>query len=269
MLFCAQSTLGETPSNVVEVVLRSAAALLALAFVVAGPAPRADALTLFSETFDGYTSFPDQDPPGDPVNLGLPSAAKGADYDSWLGARFQGGSGDGGDGSQGALDLDLAVQSVGGLGNNTPVGRMKDDAGMIFQIDTQGVTDVVLDFSWRTFRTECILIFCDKLKVGYFVGDISEFSGSDYADLRSGPAAWSNWTQLLAEESENAWVDESFALPEGESSVYVAFWLDDGNKDYGKIDNILVTAVPEPSSAILIGVGLALIAARKSEGRKA
>ena len=54
----------------------------------------------------------------------------------------------------------------------------------------------------------------------------------------------------------NTWNHSTFSLPDGQASVWVAFWLDNGEHDYGKIDNVVVTAVPEPTSILLLGLGL-------------
>jgi hypothetical protein len=47
------------------------------------------------------------------------------------------------------------------------------------------------------------------------------------------------WTELLR-DSGDTWHNETFVLPAGEPSVWVAFWLDDGEGDFAKIDNVHV-----------------------------
>jgi hypothetical protein len=205
----------------------------------------ARAATLFHEDFDGYTSFPSQDPIGDPINPGLAKISEGADS-HWYGIRFETPS------SGSSLDGDLAVQKVGGATNLTPVGRVEDEAGMAFRIDTVDYQSATLEFDWRTF----LVSGADRLRVGYFVGDIPGFASSDYFDARGTPYAWANWTPLL-EGKGDVIQHASYSLPVGASSLWVVFWLDNGEGDYGKFDNVEVTAVPTPVPE----PGVALLAA--------
>lgn len=225
-------------------------ALLTLAIaavVIAAPGVASAAVTLFSETFDGYTYFPSQIPSGDYVNQGLPkqtpTSTEGSD-EYWYGGRFQSGGG--------TIDSDLFVQKVGGGTNSTPVGRFEDDAGLLFHISTVGYDVATLSFDWRTFLAETT----DKFIVGYYAGNIN-FT-SDYYDFNTTAPNWSAWTQLLAASGSNAWNDESYNLPVGQSSLWVAFWINDGEGDYGKVDNVLVMGtpvIPEPSSIVLAVIG--------------
>ena len=130
---------------------------LALPFALAAMSDRAEAITIFDETFDGYTEFPDEVPDNDEVNLGVPLISEGAS-ENWFAARFGAPETD--------FDCDLAVQEHGGSGNNTPVGRFEDQAGLLFAVDTTGLTDVLLSFDWRTFAAPA----GDQSVVGYFVG---------------------------------------------------------------------------------------------------
>ena len=197
---------------------------------------------LFSETFNGYTSFPSQIPSGDYVNTGLPQISEGANA-FWYGARFQSGSG--------TIDSDLAVQKVGGSGNNTPVGRFEDDAGIVLRINTTGYENVNLTFDWRTFLAETT----DRFTVGYHVGDNLGFDtgANRYRDLTG---TWStSWTQLLSASANNYFTTQSFALPDNVGPVYVAFWMNNGEGDYGKLDNVVITGtllIPEPSTGSLM-----------------
>ena len=131
---------------------------LALPFALAATSDRAEAITIFDETFDGYTQFPDEVPDNDEVNLGAPLISEGAN-ENWFAARFGA--------PETRFDCDLAVQEHGGSGNNTPVGRFEDQAGLLFAIDTTGLTDVLLSFDWRTFAAPA----GDQSVVGYFVGE--------------------------------------------------------------------------------------------------
>lgn len=214
-------------------------------------APAAHAVTLFLEDFDGYTSFPAFDPVGDPVNPGLPTISEGAD-ERWYGIRFANPT------TGGSIAADIAVQSQGSSSNPTPVGRVEDEAGIAFNINTIGLSNTTLDFDWRTFSASGT----DRLRAGYFVGSIPAFATSDLFDARSTPWAWSNWTQLFQGQG-NTFQHVTRALPDNAASVWVVFWLDNGEGDYGKVDNVSVTAVPEPSAAALIALGGTLVAARR------
>jgi hypothetical protein len=70
-----------------------------------------------------------------------------------------------------------------------------------------------------------------------------------------------NWSQLLRDAKSDGWKSESFDLPdavENQSEVWFAFWLDNGEGDFAKVDNIKVTAtvVPVPPAVWLFGTGL-------------
>jgi hypothetical protein len=212
----------------------------------------ANADTLFWEDFNGYTSFPDEIPDNDPVNKGLPLQSEGAD-EFWYGGRFE-------QPDSGSIDSDLAVQSFGGGTNTTPVGRVEDDAGILFNISTVNLETATLSFDWRTFLAETT----DRLKVGVYVGTLN-FGVSRYHDWyadfgQTGAENWwaNSWTQLLSVQASNSWHSETFALPLNEPSVWVAFWMDNGEGDYAKIDNVHVQGtevVPEPASMLLAALG--------------
>lgn len=235
--------------------LRSAVFGLPLVLASLAGTP-ASATTLFWEDFDGYTHFPQFDPAFDPVNKGLPEISEGAD-ELWFGARFEAPDSACHDGT---IRCDLAVQKFGGSGDWTPVGRFADDAGLLFSIDTSGFEDVVLSFAWRTFLADS----GDDLVAGYFVGDIpaSVFGSDRTADFTTGPYAWSNWVQLISEGSHNSFTEHEFALPSDAGVIWIALWLDNGNHDYGKVDNVHVSGTPivvaEPALLMLAGAALAL-----------
>ncbi len=232
-------------------IARAALIVTAISGALGLGASPAGAATLFLETFNGYTSFPSFDPANDPVNLGLPTIAEGAD-ERWYGIRFENPS------NSGTINNDLAVQRYGSSANLTPVGRFEDEAGLVFQVNTIGMTNTLLDFDWRTFSASG----ADRLRVGYFVGAIPAFASSDFFDARSTPYAWSNWTPLLSGKND-VMQHANFALPDNQASIWVAFWLDNGEGDYGKIDNVVVTAVPEPSAVWLLSTGVALLVLRR------
>lgn len=234
---------------------------LLLGFSCAGSA---QAVTLFDEDFEGYTTFT-----GflDPVNSGIPKLTEGAS-ETWYAARFQGAST-----GLNTLNGDLAIQKFGGGTNNSHVGRVSDDAGLVFKIDTTGYSSATLSFDWRTFKAET----GDKIVVGYHNGPISEFgscngngSSGCFAELGSGSNSWtSGWTQLLQSGPSDSWASQSYALAPGQSEVWVAFWMDGTGSDYAKFDNVLVTAAPIPEAdswaMLLAGLGLVGFAVRNRQ----
>lgn len=229
-----------------------------------GAGIQVQAATFFSENFEGYTSFPNQIPSGDYVNAGIPKLSEGASK-VWYGGRFESASG--------TINSDLAVQQYGGGSNMTHTGRFEDDTGLLLKLNTTGYDNVTLSFDWRTFLAGT----SDRLVVGYHVGSISQFGSCTgagesgcYADLLS-PFPWytsqtgttltGNWTQLLRASASNSWNSQSYTLAtaaDNQSEVWIAFWLDNGEGDYGKIDNVMVTAtpVPVPTAVWLFGSGL-------------
>lgn len=241
-----------------QAILTFACGILTLALSSAN----SSSATLFNETFEGYTSFPTENPvgysPGDFVNMGIADISEGAS-EFWYGARFQ-------NVGESILD-DIAVQQYGGGLNETHVGRVAHDAGMVLRIDTTGYQNVNLSFLWRTFQAESP----DRFTVGYHIGDNLGFATSGpnrFLNLSTGPGAWAtSWTQLLSGTAGDAWRSKSTTLPSNAGPIYVAFWLNDGHGDYGKFDNILITAnpiaVPEPTVLALGLVGVAALAARK------
>ncbi len=231
--------------------------------------------TLFNEDFEGYTSFPDQNPVGDFVNSGIAKRSEGA-KETWYGARFE-------TPDNGTIDSDLDVQRTGGGSNSSHVGRVADDAGMLFHISTIGFNNVELDFNYRTFLAEST----DKLVVGYYVGNLDfgscsgngeagcyrDFLNQDFGGNSSAAEDWwsNNWTEIVRHQG-NSWQSvNNYILPSNQQDIWVAFWLDNGNNDFGKIDNIKVTAtmVPEPISSLLFvtgGIALTAMRNRKNKG---
>jgi hypothetical protein len=247
------------------------AGIFASAALVSGAAHAAP-VTIVSENFEGYTSFPTQNPLFDYVNSGIPKISEGASA-IWYGGRFE-------TPDSGSIDSDLAVQQYGGGSNPTHTGRFEDDAGLLLRLDTTGMSNIQLSFDWRTF----LVGTSDRLVVGYHVGSISQFGtctgqgeSGCFADLRTAlpfytnqndlnPTPTGNWTQLLRASYSNAWTSQSYTLAptvENQSEVWLAFWLDNGEGDYGKIDNVMVTAtvVPVPAAVWLFGSGLLGLAA--------
>jgi len=241
--------------------LRSFAIGLALPFLFAAAADRASAVSepvvLFHETFDGYDDFPDEVPDNDEVNLGQPLTSEGAD-ETWFAGRFGAPETD--------FDCDLAVQESGGSGNNTPVGRFEDQAGLLFSVDLTGLQNAVLSFDWRTFAAPA----GDQSVVGYFVGNspfpLDPLGLSEHEDcpdqLCELPSVDPGlFTELLRVDVHSDFTHHEFALPAGVGTIWIAFWHDGGENDYTKLDNVKVTAVPEPTAALLLLLGTAGLAA--------
>jgi hypothetical protein len=245
------------------------AVLTALVALTVAPA---SAVTIFQEDFDGYTSFPSQNPSGDFVNNGLPKPSEGSD-ETWYGIRFEN-SGE----SVSSIDNDLFVQKCGdfvgsnchlasGSGNKTPVGRFEDDAGIMLKISTVGFENVTLNFDWRTFGAEST----DRFRVGYYAAPspipLTTIGGSGYANLSASYSWSSTWTQLFSGGATAPFqAGPTLNLPGGVEHLYVVFWLDDGEGDNGKVDNVVIQGdvVPEPAAALLLLAPLGWLIARRS-----
>ncbi len=228
---------------------------------------QAAVVSLFDEDFEDYTSFPNQAPRGDRINRGIPKISEGA-KGIWYGARFE-------TPDNGTINQDLAVQKIGGGSNNTRTGRAEDDAGLLIKLDTTGLQDIKLDFDWRTFLAGTN----DRFVVGYRAAPVSDFGtctgegeAGCFADLRSSlpwyttqlgtPILTGNWSELLRETRSNIWTSKTFTLDasaNNQSEVWIAFWMDNGEGDYAKIDNISISGtaiVPVPAAVWLFGSGL-------------
>ncbi len=192
------------------------------------------------------------------MNPGLPVWWEGA-QETWYGARF-----DWPDDST-SIDDDLAVQKFGGGSNNTHTGRVSDSAGMLFHISTVGYDSVTMSYDWRTFLASGN----SDIKVGYYVGDLTGHLEvgliPDFANFHTefGVNWWNDaWVQTTSGQSDN-WHNVSVDLPAGQTDVWVAFWMDGSNCEYGKFDNVCVNGtqnVPEPSSIFIALIGGALCA---------
>ncbi|MBI1368659.1 MAG: hypothetical protein GC162_08405 [Planctomycetes bacterium] len=239
--------------------------------------------TLFSENFNGYTSFPDQRPNGDIVNLGVPKVAEGAQQ-TWYGARFIKYTG------QPSVADSQAVQKTGGGGNNTPTGRTEGGAAMLFKVDTTGYENITLTFDWRTFNTSSSS--ADLLKVGYTKLNLTSYFDSTmtndfYEDLKVGSntttnnnavRSWlsSNWT-FSTLGNNNTFHSATINLPSDMGVIWVAFFMDAQVNEYGKFDNVVVKGDLIPPPPPVIGVptpaalpaGLALMGLINGRRRKA
>ena len=260
-------------------------AILALSFLTYSCATsQAGSIAIFHEDFNDFTGFPSgsNDIGGHRTNFGVPTIAEGADND-WIGARFE------------AFDSNPITSDVGVLkyGNGGPSGpygnpaaRIGDDAGIVAKIDLTLYENVKLSFDWRTFATEST----DRLVGSYYVGDglgnptasgaIFDWfndptlgNGDMSASDPSGQAnTWyvNNWTDFHRATSPGGFQQESgISLPGGDI-LYLAFWLDNGDHDLGKIDNIWIMGdlIPEPSSMALAMLGGILALSRGRRARR-
>jgi hypothetical protein len=216
--------------------------------------------TIFCEDFEDY------DVVGN-TNEGLPLVSEGA-KETWYGGRFEPWGG-------GTIEQDIVIRRLPTtFPDNVTYARFEDEAGLLLNVSTVGIVDPVLGFDWTTHRLDDCL---DKLVVGYYVGDIDFVNdtpdGSPNEDLVhnfwiDGPGAgqqWppgpDGWVEIMRNRDGGVFHSETFDLPGNEESVWVAFWLDDGEGDYGKLDNIYLT--PEPSTFTLLSLGLLALAARR------
>lgn len=222
---------------------------------VAAPAiAGSSAVIAFSETFDQAT------PPFGPGGLqfGIPVPPE-ADSSGWHAAQFAGAA---------ALDpaTQVGIQAVGANGNDTPTGFFNTDFALVFEVNTLGYQKATIEFDWRTLG-----FLTNEFRAGFLVAP-SPFSGpNDTADFRGGAYDWANWTELLS-GSSNFWHPSNEGLPPGEllmlpgnvENVLVAFWSEEvTEKRSGKVDNVVVTLIPEPGTALLLGLGLVVLGARK------
>jgi hypothetical protein len=232
--------------------------IIAIVFVSFAATAEA-AIQIAQEDFDGYTYFPNQKPAGDPVNLGVPLTTEGADSALWLAARFEKGD------TTPDIGKDVGVQKQGSTVNKTPVGRAGDDAGLVLRLDLTGYMNVTLDFDWRTFSADST----DQFVVAYYQGDGTEFqleglgmpngvydwfndpqlgNGDLSANISGNPTSqwyFDNWTELYRLNPNNVFTHKSTTLPSGDI-LYLAFWMDNGDGDFAKFDNILVMGDPKP-----------------------
>ena len=257
---------------------------LILFVLVTAPLASATTTTIFSENFNGYQtsstfpSFPN-DSGGHRTVFGVPTTAKGADSDLWLAARFEYADND-------PISQDVGVlKHINAASGFAPTGRVGDDAGLVIALDLTNYIDVELAFTWRTFLPNSHPNNNDRFVVAYYQGDDLGTPGNIYdwfndpalgnGDLTAtdpnGPAnTWyvNNWTEVLRSKSNSVQSESGISLPGG-GPIYLAFWLDNGDNDLGKFDNVVITGtlIPEPTSLLLMMIGTAGCAATLRQGR--
>lgn len=187
-----------------------------------------------------------------PFGPGVP-VTPGAD-NNWYGARFQ---------SNGMTPASIAAD-VGRSSwplldfSENAHGWAMDDAGILIGLSTSGYSNVQWNFDWFTTLLETD----DSLKAGYFIGDVTGFSSltKDLRNATGDVAKMSNWvwTNLGSTDSVQ---NTTIALPGNQSKIWIAYWLDGDENDFGKFDNINITAdrtivTPESASMLLFSSGL-------------
>ena len=240
--------------------LRRATAALALGLLTLSASGTASALSfcdingpgaLFCEDFEGYTSFSGNS------NNGIPLVSEGA-LETWYGGRFEPWGG-------GQIIDDVVVRQVGGA----QYARFEDEAGIILKIDTTGYISIDLEFDWFLHEVSS----SDRLVAGWYSGPIDfvtdPFDSSQNDDMvrnfwDNGPSWAGSWTEIHR-ANVSSWTTSAYTPPTGQSELYVAFWLDDGEGDKGKLDNVIITGevIPEPGTFSLVALGLAGFAAMR------
>jgi len=99
-----------------------------------------------------------------------------------------------------------------------------DDSNITANISTLGYGNIKLNYTRRTYQTES----ADRLRMMWRIGN-------------SGP-----WN-YLENISNNTWSTKSWSLPGADNQplIQVRFFLDNGNDDYGLVDNVTVTGEGE------------------------
>lgn len=141
---------------------------------------------------------------------------------------------------------------------------LEDEVGVLFQVDTRGYDTVELRFDWYTLHTlsygntltieemassgVSVVDTKDRFVCGYYVGELDFFNdqgAADFVEICGGEDAvrswWEDeWIECIRDASAD-WVSTGpVKIPGGESSVWIAFWMDDGETHFAAIDNIEV-----------------------------
>jgi len=136
-------------------------------------------------------------------------------------------------------------------------------AGFTVSLNTTGLTDLMFRFDVRSAQS------------GSATGAPTSFSAINYRLNGTG-----NWTSVGATDLptwlvQSAWQSEkvvdlkAFDFLEGQSNLEIQFIFNGGAKDQLgqahnlRIDNLLLTAVPEPASVALLGMSVAFMGMRR------
>jgi predicted ribosomally synthesized peptide with SipW-like signal peptide len=143
------------------------------------------------------------------------------DYDGWTAVCFQGG-GYGGE-SCSSPQYDVSAMSGGSAYDGYSV-RIEDDAGINRTVSTAGRTNIQLKYCRRTQSTES----SDRFRIGWKTG--------------SNSSNWASYNQLEAVQDDSGWTCVTQNLPSSanNTTISIAFFLDNDEGDYGWVDNVEV-----------------------------
>jgi hypothetical protein len=189
----------------------------------------------------------------------MPLLSEGSD-ELWYAGRFEAHDG-------GTIQDDIVMRNLpASFPDQGQYCRFEDEAGILFNISTLGYTNVSMSFDWLTHEIEST----DRFVAGYYVGNI-DFVNDDpdsnpqnlVHNFVTDSPGWGSWTELLRGTNPNTWNTNKYLLPANQASVWVAFWMDDGEGDLGKVDNIFVKAEAIPAPGALALLGLSGLVARR------
>lgn len=206
----------------------------------------AQAVELFSDNFNDYSSSSN-------FRNGITSGSSG-----WSAARFQNGYGAAID------DISVGCPLCSEFGD-VRHAILRDDVGILIEINTMGLEDVSLSFDWRTALT----VQGDSFFAGYYAGDLgSEFNSSNIAQFNSlhGPSwFFTDWTQIASGRVSGAGASVvDYILPSGVEHLWLAFWFNDSRLGqgiecaFGYLEDVNIhgNVVPEPATLLLLGSGI-------------
>lgn len=108
---------------------------------------------------------------------------------------------------------------------------LEDDVAIYHEVDTTGYENIEFEYCRKTHSVGTN----DRLKVGWKEAPLGAITSSlTYWD--------NNWNQLESMQS-SSWSCTSFSLGSNaeDTTIYIAFFLDNGENDFGKVDEVRVT----------------------------